>query len=550
MSPPESLADSILHNRHVAATTISAALDQQATNIPDVPFLTFGKDTITFAGMRDRALRIAAGLRARGVASNARLAMLSINRPELVELALAGPYAGLINVPLNVYLKGEFLRHQLANSSAYAIAVDALGLQELLPVLPDLPDLKVIILLDDGLAAPHFAGTVLHYRELATDAQDFLPHRAAPLDIYQILYTSGTSGPSKGCMLSHASRVRVAEHVITILDVRDDDIQMGVMPLFHLSGQMDVAVALLTGTPLVLEALYSASNFFPRVRETGATFVAGVFTAAELLLHQPVSADDKNHPIRAWLAIPMPTASQEKFTARFGIPVVGEMYACTEAMPVATFNLSDPRDHSTSGRILSDIEVRVADDEDNPVPIGEVGEILLRPKKPGAMFSGYWNDAERTLEGWRNLWHHTGDLGRLDGNGCVTWVDRKKDSIRRKGENISSYELETALLKHDVIGEVAVHAVRPEGATEDEVKACIVVKAGQKFDMLVFAQFINRTLPHFAIPRYVELMSSLPRNPIGRIQKFELRHRGITKTTSDLLSEGLVTGRREARKFD
>ena len=550
MAPAQATPATVSKHRKVAAVTIFDALDQQAASIPDAPFLTFGNQTVTFAGMRDRALRVAAGFQARGLPTHARVAMLSVNRLELVEIALAAPYAGLINVPLNVYLKGEFLRHQLANSAAYAIAVDAQGLQELLPILAELPDLRVIILLDDGLTVPNFAGTVLHYRDLAADARDFVPHRCGPLDIYQILYTSGTSGPSKGCMLSHASRVRVAEHVITILDVRDSDIQICVMPLFHLSGQMDIGVALLTGTPVILEALYSASNFFARVRETGATIVAGVFTAAELLLHQPVSADDRNHPIRAWLAIPMPAVSQEKFTARFGIPVVGEMYACTEAMPVATFNLSDHRDHSTSGRVLPDIDVLVADDFDNPVPVGEVGEILLRPKKPGAMFSGYWNDAGRTLEGWRNLWHHTGDLGRLDSNGCITWVDRKKDSLRRKGENISSYELEMALLKHDIIGEVAVHAVRPAGATEDEVKACIVVKAGCEFDMLAFARFINQTLPHYAIPRYVELMPALPRNPIGRVQKFELRDRGITAVTSDLLAEGLVTGRRDAKKFD
>jgi carnitine-CoA ligase len=538
----------IATSRRIDPMTICEALDLQAARIPHEPFLIFGKTKVTFSQMRERALTLAAGLVAHGIKIGDRVAMLAVNRIELVELSLATPYAGMINIPLNVHLKGDFLRHQLINSAAAAIAVDALGLQELQPMLATLPDLRLICLLDPNLQVKGFHGQVLAFDTLRITANEFVPHPVNRLAIFQILYTSGTSGLSKGCMLSHASRIRVGKSVCDILEVVDTDVQLGVMPLFHLSGQMDVILALLTGTPLVLEAIYSASGLLPRAREVGATIVAGVFSTADLLLYQPELPSDRDHPIRAWLAIPMPVSSQDRFTARFGIPVVGEMYACTEAMPVAAFNLSErDRDRSTGGRILPDIEVQIVDELDEPVPVGEVGEILLRPKVPGVIFSGYWNDAQRTLEGWRNLWHHTGDLGRVNADGLLTFVDRKKDSMRRKGENISSHELEKALMQHGAIGEVAVHAVRVSGADEDEIKACVVVKAGHLFTPEGFATFVNASVPHFAIPRYVELMESLPRNPIGRIQKFELRQRGVTAQTIDLLRAGLVSGRRNAR---
>jgi carnitine-CoA ligase len=532
--------------RRINPPTMCDALDHQARSIPHEPFLICGNDTISFSQMRDRVLAIAAGLLAKGILVGDRVAMLSINRTELVELALATPYVGMVNIPLNVHLKGDFLRHQLTNSAATAIAVDSAGLRELQPILDTLPALRLIILLDTDLRVSDFHGATCPYPDLRAEGGPPAPHPITRLDVYQILYTSGTSGPSKGCVMSHASRIRVGTSVRDILEVVDTDIQLGVMPLFHMSGQMNLVLALLTGTPLVLEATYSASGLLPRARQVGATIVAGVFTTAELLLHQPELPSDRDHPIRAWLAIPMPIASQDKFTARFGIPVVGEMYACTEAMPVATYTLADKdRDRSTGGRILPDIDVQIVDDLDEPVSVGEVGEILLRPKTPGAIFSGYWNDAERTLEDWRNLWHHTGDLGRIDQRGLLTFIDRKKDSMRRKGENISSHELEKALLLYRAVGEVAVHAVRPAGLHEDEIKVCIVVKAGAVFDTAEFARFANLTLPYFAVPRYLELMDALPRNPIGRVQKFELRERALTTQTIDMLEAGLISDRRK-----
>jgi crotonobetaine/carnitine-CoA ligase len=462
---------------------------------------------------------------------------MAANRPELVDLVLAGGYAGLITVPINVFLKGEFLRHQLVNSAAAAIAVDALGLAALRPLLPELPDLRHVILLTGD---EHPGGTRFDAL-LGTGAHPHQPHQPRPLDTALILYTSGTTGASKGCMLSHAYLLRVADVMGGLLGLGDDDVQICVHPMFHMSGQMDLMLALTSGTPLGLEYRFSASTFFARARQLGATYWGGP-GITDFLLDQPPTRD---HRLSRWIGIPFAPDKQARLERDFGIASICQMYAQTEANPVASVGLFSPAARHTDGRIMDDIECQVVDAEDHPVPVGQVGEIVIRPKVPGAIFSGYWNDAERNLECWRNLWHHTGDLGRFDAEGLLTFVDRTKDAMRRKGENVSAMELERALLGFAPIAEVATHAVHPRGESDEHIKACIVVAPDAEFVPAEFAAFVLEHVPHFARPRYYELLDALPRNPIGRVLKFELRKSGITPGTVDLFALGLVHDRRD-----
>jgi crotonobetaine/carnitine-CoA ligase len=520
--------------RRTAARTIVGALVEQAERFPDDPFLITPDDrVITFASMRARALELGAGLRARGIADGDRVAYMSENRPELVELTLGAACAGLITVPINVFLKGEFLRHQLVNSAAAAIAVDRVGLDALRPLLAGLPDLKLIILLGEDI---EHDGAV-RYPELLGGSGE--AHDPEPLDTYLILYTSGTTGPSKGCMLSHAYLARVADVMSRMLELDDHDVQICVHPMFHMSGHMDLVLALFGGTPMGLENRFSASGFFARAKQLGATYWGGP-GITDFLLDQPPT---KDHSLRRWIGIPFPPDKERRLEADFGIRSICQMYAQTEANPVATVGLNHPAARHTDGRIMDDIECQVVDDQDRPVPVGEVGEIVIRPRVPGAIFSGYWNDAERNIECWRNLWHHTGDLGKFDAEGLLTFVDRKSDAMRRKGENVSAMELERALLGYPEIAEVAAHAVRPDGPTGDEhIKACIVARPG--FDRDAYAAHLMEHVPHFARPRFYELIDALPRNPIGRVLKFELRGIGLTPDTVDLFALGLAHDRR------
>jgi crotonobetaine/carnitine-CoA ligase len=534
-------ASAIRLTRRTRADTVTGALDEQADRYPDDPFLITPEDRVeSFARVRERAIDLGAGLSGHGLIAGDRVAFMAANRPELIHLTFGAAYAGLITVPINVFLKGEFLRHQLANSAAAAIAVDRLGLDALRPLLTGLPDLRLIILLEDGLGVPEFGGTVVRHRQLSGAGTTLEPVVAGSLDTFLILYTSGTTGASKGCMLSHAYLMRVARVMSRLLALDDDDVQICVHPMFHMSGQMDLVLALATGTPIGVEHRFSASGFFERAKRLGATYWGGP-GITDFLLDQPATRD---HRLRRWIGIPFAPEKEARLWEKFGIRSICQMYAQTEANPVASAGLLEPAARHTDGRIMDDIECQVVDEQDRPVPVGQVGEIVIRPKVPGAIFSGYWRDAERNLECWRNLWHHTGDLGRFDRDGLLTYVDRKKDSMRRKGENVSAMELERALLEFPGIAEVATHGVRLPGEAEEFIKACIVMAPGVQFDQAGFAAFAMEALPHFAVPRYYELLDELPRNPIGRVLKFELRATGLTERTVDLFALGLAHDRR------
>jgi crotonobetaine/carnitine-CoA ligase len=418
--------------------------------------------------------------------------------------------------------------------------VDAVGLAALTPVLHRLPDLRLIITLEPDLSVDGFSGTVIDVKELRATGAPAPDHEPGLLETFLILYTSGTTGASKGCMLSQTYMVRVGNVMSEMLEVVDDDVQMCVHPLFHMSGHMDVAIALMTGTPVGLENSFSAGRFFPRAKELGATFWGGP-GISDILLTLPAT---KDHKLRRWIGLPFSPQAAQTMLDKFGIASICQGYAQTEANPVATVGLNTPGAPDTNGWIVPDLECQVVDDNDFPVPVGDVGEIVIRPKVPGAMFSGYWNDAERTIEAWRNLWHHTGDLGRFDEAGHLTFVDRKSDSMRRKGENISAMELERALLEFGGIAEVAVHSVRVADQAEDDIKACIVLAPDAQFDPARFGEFVTETVPHFAVVRYYELFEALPRNPIGRVQKFELRQRGLTGSTVDMFALGHTSDRR------
>ncbi len=491
--------------------------------------------------MRGHALEVAAGLARHGVLAGDRVAYLSTNRAELVYLTFGAGYAATIAVPINVFLKGEWLRHQLVNSAAAAIAVDQVGLDALVPVLAELPELRVVILLEPDLPAPEFTGSVIGYADLlGTPTAD--PHRPGPLDTSLILYTSGTTGASKGCMLSQAYLIRVGEVMSRTLELHDGDRQICVHPMFHMSGHMDLMLALTSGTPMGLEPRFSAGGFFARAKQLRATYWGGP-GISDFLLDQPATTD---HRLRRWIGIPFSPASEATMLAKFGIRSICQMYAQTEANPVATVGLHYPAARHTDGRIMDDVECQVVDDQDRPVPVGEVGEIVIRPTVPGAIFSGYWNDAERNIACWRNLWHHTGDLGRFNAEGLLTFVDRKSDAMRRKGENVSAMELERALLGFDQIAEVATHGVRVDGRPEEDIKVCVVVKPDTAFDRKKFAGYVMEHVPYFAVPRYLEVLDALPRNPIGRVLKFELRKAGVTSATVDLFELGLTSDRRRS----
>lgn len=242
---------------------------------------------------------------------------------------------------------------------------------------------------------------------------------------------------------------------------------------------------------------------------------------------------------------PLGEVDQAEFIRRFGIPVNTQQYGLTECFPVSMSKLDEETMPGSVGKPASYLEVEVHE-EGVPVPAGAVGEIVVRPRRPGVMFDRYWGDPQKTLDAFEGLWYHTGDLGRFDEHGFLYYVDRKKDSMRRRGENVSAFELENILVAHVSIAEIAVHAVVVEGEVDDAIKACIV-PTDASLSMEELADFFQKSLPYYAVPRFVELLDSLPRNVSGRVLKDVLRKEGLSATTIDLEAIGLGVSRDNRR---
>ena len=356
-----------------------------------------------------------------------------------------------------------------------------------------------------------------------------------------MVFTAGTTGPSKAVLMSHAYLITANETTFTLRNVGRDDVVYGPgFPLFHLSGIGNVVGSLLKRATSVLEP-FSITNFWRRVRETGATVCVSLGSTAIMLWNQPESADDRNHRLRIIVAVPVPAEILRAFEARFGVRVVAG-YAQSECTPICADSSDRTSGPGLSGRPNPRLDVRIFDDHDNELPPGSVGEVVVRPRHPDVMFSGYFNDPAATVAQWRNLWFHTGDLGTFTEDGFFRYVDRKKDHLRRRGENISSFEVETALLRHPAVAEAAVIGVASE-VGEDEVKACIVPAAGQAWDPVALLDFCVEHLPRFAVPRYLERYDALPKNAVGRVLKYELRTHGVRDSTWDRESLELTTGR-------
>jgi crotonobetaine/carnitine-CoA ligase len=528
---------------------VGELLRSQARANPQGRFLTCGASEFGFAELDVRTDAVAAGLAAAGVAQGDRVAIVCGNRIEMLELFFAVAKLGAIQVPLNAYLKGEFLRYQLADSQASALVVDASGYAAVAPMLAELPELRLLIVLDEQAADPIADAPQMRvraYRDLAI-AEPAPSVEIAPSDLMSIVYTSGTTGQAKGCMLSHGYYIRAARVAGEMFELRVDDVLFTALPLFHGASRMLVlTAALMHGVPVVVEPEFRAGTFLTRAAQTGATVACGVGAMGAALLATAPSEQDQAHRLRAMTLVPFPAALHEVFTARFGVATFSELFGQTECVPVTHSTLSGPRSIPSCGRAAHDLEVELLDDEDRLVAIGAVGEICVRPREPLSMFSGYWGKPEATVETFRTLWHHTGDYARRDDDGFVYFVDRKKDAVRRRGENVSTMELEAAIARHPAIAEVAAHAV-PSAATDDDIKVCVVLAAGETVSPTELFDFFKQHLPYFAVPRYVEIIDELPKNAVARVMKHLLRERPITDAVWDLEALGLTIARSERR---
>ena len=525
------------------ARVIPDLLRERAAMHPEQPYLGCEDLSYTYAEIDQHTDRIAAGLAAQGVRPGDRVAVISANRMEMLELFFACAKTGAAMVPLNVFLKGEFLRYQLRDSRAQTLVVDGPGLESATELIEELPDLRRIVTLDGSadLALPS-----LPYEALASSSAPTPSPELEPSSLMSILYTSGTTGMPKGCMLPHGWYMNGSRVSSEMMEYRTDDVLFTALPLFHAWAQGIVMGALVHHLTAWVDPIFSVTRLIDRFIETNASVFTGVGAMGMAMLGAPPSDRDRAHRVRAALMIPFTPEQQAAFLERFGAVVLSQLYGQTECGAITYARLSEDRPLGSIGRPAPYLDVRLHDDDDREVPAGTVGEIVVRPRVANALYLGYWGKPDATVEAWKNLWHHTGDYGRADENGFVSFVDRKKDALRRRGENVSSQELERAIASHPAIAEAAVIGV-PSPMTEDDIKACIVLVDGGSVEPAQLFEFFKSALPYFAVPRYVEIVPELPKNATLRVMKHLLRGQGVTDATWDLEGMGLSV-ERDARR--
>jgi carnitine-CoA ligase len=521
--------------------TVTAALARSAARFGPRVFLDFSGATYTYADVDGESTRLARGLIELGVRKGDAVATILDNNLEAVLSWFAINKAGAISVPVNTAYKGEFLRHQLNDCGASIVIAESDYAQRVLDVEAGLSRAR-ILLQRDGRLLQSARLEVRDLRSICSDSHEPLPDPNSPGDLALLIYTAGTTGPSKGCMISHNYVCNLGRQIVLVEDRHQDDCNWTALPLFHMNATGgSILSCMFVGARVAIFPRFSVSRFWPDIRRSRAT-VASLLGSMITFLAEAADTEDSRacygqlHTVRG---SPFPALLQEKWRTRFGVRRAGSnSYGLTEAARVTGLRHDEDAPPGSSGRANADFDVRIFDDDDNELPPGTAGEIVIRPRRPLIMFAGYWNRPEDTLKIMRNMWLHSGDIGRFDAEGYLYFVDRKKDYLRRRGENISSFEVETGLRAHPAVEDVAVHAVFSD-AGEDDVKATIVLKQDADVTEEMMCRWAIERLPYFTIPRYFEFRKDLPRNPLGRVLKYQLREEGCTPTTWDREKSGL-----------
>jgi crotonobetaine/carnitine-CoA ligase len=530
--------------------TIADILDEQAEQRGEQVFLWLDGQPVTYGEMCSRSRSGATALARLGVARGDRVGLMMATSREWVATWFAAARLGAVAVPINTGYRGDFLAAPLIDSATTILAVDRTLFGRVVDVAEQLPDLRWVLVRDDAAPSddPPYSGPLdaklLDLDALWEPSPAGAPDTAPPASWDQplaIFFTSGTTGRSKGALTTHQYLLSAAATMVDCWQLQPGDTVYAPLPLFHLSAVGSVLGPLIAGGTGVIDRMFSVSNTWERVRQHGACGILLAGAMVIMLWNLPPDERDSQLPIRFFSAAPVPAELYREIERRYACKVV-TVYGLSEAFPVVCAGVADDNPPGASGRANPRLEVAVVDQHDDPVPPGTVGEIVCRPREPHAMFAGYDGRPAETLAQLGNLWFHTGDLGRLDEAGNLTYVDRKKDAMRRRGENISSFEVEQVLLQHAAVAEAAAIGV-PSDVGEDDVMVCLTVKPGAQLDMLELMDFCVARMPYFAVPRYVDIIDQLPKNVIGRVLKPELRQRGVTTSTWDREQAGYVVRR-------
>ncbi|MBG6287032.1 AMP-binding protein [Pseudomonas nitroreducens] len=527
--------------------TINAVLKRATERYGERKFLDVLGDTYSFADLDRESSRLANGLKGLGVSKGQTVVTILDNSADAVFIWLAINKLGAISVPVNTALKGEFLRHQVSDADAAVIIAESDYAERVALIAERLPKLQTLVYRG---AVPDLVlnKPLLDWTAIRSDDTSLPEVDVAPGDLAMLIYTGGTTGPSKGCMISHNYACSLARQMLVITNRQEDTITWSPLPLFHFNAVATTVLSnLIAGAQVALYTRFSVSNFWPEIERTGANEVQLLASMMPMLAGAPENDAMKRcyGQLKAVWGAPFPEAVQNAWKERFGVThtICGGFGLSECSLPTILPFGTPMRANSSGKRNTEYFDVRIVDDNDVELPPNTPGEIIVRPRKPHVMFEGYWRRPEDTLKVMRNMWFHTGDIGMFDEDDYFYFLDRKKDYLRRRGENISSFEVESAFLQHQAVDEVAAHAVLSD-LGEDELKVTITLKAEISLSEEDLCRWAADQMPYYAVPRYIEFRSALPKSPLGRVYKFQLRDEGVTSTTWDREKAGFKLAKR------
>jgi len=517
--------------------TLGACLRRQAERAPDADFIVWDTEHFSYSRVNELANASARAFAEAGVRRGDTVSFYLDSGPEWIWSTFGLNKLGAVWVPTNVDYKGRWLAESFEDGGARVLVTDA-HLLERVAALEGHRFEQIIVRGDAsgaGLGVPTLPIEALIEKPGPEPDASEIGYG----DTASILWTSGTTGRAKGVMQSHNVWIRAAVAGAVNAGMRDDEVIYNCLPMYQSAAWVaNVYRALVGGVPCAMDPQFSASEFWNRTRHYQATMVFTLGAMHMFLWNAPEREDDADNPVRVAGFIPLPDELIPRFCERFGIDEIHQGYGQSEVMSLMARRRGHTYKSGSLGEPADGIEVKLLDDGDAEVAPGGVGEFCVRPHVPHAIFNGYFHNPDATVRAWRNLWYHTGDLGRCDEDGEFFFVDRKQDFIRFKGRNISSFAVEAAVGAHPAVQQCAAHGVTSEElAAEAELKVCIVLKAGETAAAEEIARFVNDNAPYFFVPRYIEFVESLPSTPTGRVQKYKLRERGVTPETWDARAE-------------
>lgn len=497
-------------------------LARNAAEDPAAPFASFEDGTTWTRGEAlDRARRSAGRLAEAGVAPGDRVLLMAGNGPGWLATWWGITTLRAVVVPVNAAYRGEMLRSLVARSGARLAVVDPALAERFAEVGSGDPvrlDPAEVLDPPAGAPAPPDAGLDVH-------------------DIHAVMWTSGTTGPSKGSFTSYLQLYMTGKWFGEDVGLGPDDVWLLDLPLFHQAAQAACVAALAARAQVAVRSAPAMGDYWGTAKQTGATIALGVSTMAAYLLAQPASPADRDHRLRVMAMAPLPP-EPKAFVHRFGLEAMITAYGSTEVSAATVIPLGGELRPGTCGRARPGVEIRLVDEHDIPVTPGTMGEMVIRTDRPWELSSGYLGDPEATAAAWRNGWFHTGDLFVADDDGYYRFCDRTKDALRRRGENVSSFEVEREVQAHPSVAEAACVGVRDADGVDDEVKVCVVAAPGATVEFDELLRFCAERMPHFMVPRYFEVVDALPKTATMRVRKHLLREAGLTPTTWDREHEG------------